>query len=74
MWTRIPHLMRLLLSSGFYHGSPRTIPLIAATIVGGGKEDRKDDFEFQMLYGVRTDLQRQLVPMATICASTSVWH
>jgi len=32
----------------------------------------KDDFEFQMLYGVRTDLQRRLGPGTAIAsASTS---
>ena len=36
--------------------------MIAATIrYAGSKGISKDDFEFQMLYGVRTDLQRQLV-------------
>src|SRR5260370_63893 len=56
-------LMQTLLSSGFYHGiathDPRTI---AATIRHAAAEQiSKDDFEFQMLYGVRTDLQRRLV-------------
>src|SRR5260370_32939256 len=55
-------LMQTLLSSGFYHGiathDPRTI---AATIRHAAAEQiSKDDFEFQMLYGVRTDLQRRL--------------
>jgi len=57
------HLMRLLLSSGFYHGIATHDPrMIAATIRWAAeKKISKDDFEFQMLYGVRTDLQRQLV-------------
>jgi len=57
------HLMRLLLSSGFYHGIATHDPrMVAATIRWAAeKKISKDDFEFQMLYGVRTDLQRQLV-------------
>ncbi len=36
--------------------------MIAQTIrFAAAKQISKDDFEFQMLYGVRTDLQRQLV-------------
>jgi len=36
--------------------------MIGATIrFAAAKQITKDDFEFQMLYGVRTDLQRQLV-------------
>jgi proline dehydrogenase len=36
--------------------------MIAKTIHWAAtKQISKDDFEFQMLYGVRTDLQRQLV-------------
>jgi proline dehydrogenase len=56
-------LMQILLSSGFYHGIATHDPkMIAATIRHAAKENiSKDDFEFQMLYGVRTDLQRQLV-------------
>jgi proline dehydrogenase len=56
-------LMQMLLSSGFYHGIATHDPLmIAATIrYAAAKQISKDDFEFQMLYGVRTDLQRRLV-------------
>ena len=56
-------LMQMLLSSGFYHGIATHDPLmIAATIRhAAAKLISKDDFEFQMLYGVRTDLQRRLV-------------
>jgi proline dehydrogenase len=56
-------LMRLLLPSGFYHGIATHDPkMIAATIRWAAeKQISKDDFEFQMLYGIRTDLQRQLV-------------
>ncbi len=56
-------LMRLLLSSGFYHGIATHDPRIIAETIRCASEIKisKDDFEFQMLYGVRTDLQRQLV-------------
>jgi proline dehydrogenase len=56
-------LMQMLLSSGFYHGiATHDPPMIAATIRHAAvKQISKDDFEFQMLYGVRTDLQRRLV-------------
>ena len=56
-------LMRLLLPSGFYHGIATHDPkMIAATIrCAAEMKIAKQDFEFQMLYGVRTDLQRQLV-------------
>lgn len=56
-------LMRLLLPSGFYHAIATHDPaMIAETIrCAAEKKIAKDDFEFQMLYGVRTDLQRRLV-------------
>ncbi|MGB7439045.1 MAG: proline dehydrogenase family protein [Candidatus Acidiferrum sp.] len=56
-------LMKMLLSSGFYHAIATHDPrMIAATIRWAAeKKISKDDFEFQMLYGVRSDLQRQLV-------------
>ena len=56
-------LMQLLLSSGFYHGIATHDPkMIGATIrFAATKQISKDDFEFQMLYGVRTDLQKRLV-------------
>jgi proline dehydrogenase len=56
-------LMQMLLPSGFYHGIATHDPrMIAETIRWAAtKQISKDDFEFQMLYGVRTDLQRQLV-------------
>jgi proline dehydrogenase len=56
-------LMRILLPSGFYHAMATHDPrMIAETIrCAAEKQISKDDFEFQMLYGVRTDLQRQLV-------------
>ena len=56
-------LTQILLSSGFYHAIATHDPrMIAATIrYAASKGVSKDDFEFQMLYGVRTDLQRRLV-------------
>lgn len=56
-------LVRLLLPSGFYHGIATHDPaMISATIRSAAElKVSKDDFEFQMLYGVRTDLQRRLV-------------
>jgi proline dehydrogenase len=56
-------LMRMLLPSGFYHAMATHDPrMVAETIrCAAEKKISKDDFEFQMLYGVRTDLQRQLV-------------
>src|SRR5262249_16729404 len=55
--------VRLLLASGFYHGIATHDPrMIGATIRCAAEMNiAKDDFEFQMLYGVRTDLQRRLV-------------
>src|SRR5438309_3247089 len=56
-------LTRMLLPSGIYHGIATHDPkMIAATIrCASEKKISQSDFEFQMLYGVRTDLQRQLV-------------
>jgi proline dehydrogenase len=56
-------LMRMLLPSGFYHGIATHDPRMIAETIRCAAENNisKDDFEFQMLYGVRTDLQRQLV-------------
>ncbi len=55
-------VMRLLLFSGVYHGIATHDPrMIEATIDFAKREGiGKDAFEFQMLYGVRRDLQRQL--------------
>lgn len=55
-------VMQLLLSSGIYHGIATHDPrMIDATIAFAQKEGiGKEAFEFQMLYGVRRDLQRQL--------------
>lgn len=56
-------LMRLLLSEGTYPGiATHDERMIDATIAFAHREGiAKDRFEFQMLYGVRRDLQRQLV-------------
>lgn len=56
-------LTRLLLPSGFYHGIATHDPRMIAATIRSAAESKiaKDDFEFQMLYGVRTDLQRRLV-------------
>jgi proline dehydrogenase len=56
-------LVQMLLPSGIYHGIATHDPrMIAATIrCAAETKISKNDFEFQMLYGVRTDLQRQLV-------------
>ena len=55
-------VMQLLLSSGIYHGIATHDPkMIAATIDFVARNGvAKESFEFQMLYGVRRDLQRQL--------------
>jgi len=56
-------LMQLLLPSGIYHGIATHDPrMINATIAVAAQQGiGKDQFEFQMLYGIRSDLQRQLV-------------
>jgi len=55
-------VMQLLLSSGVYHGIATHDPkMIDATIDFAQREGiDKDAFEFQMLYGIRRDLQEQL--------------
>lgn len=55
-------VMQLLLSSGVYHGIATHDPkMIEATIAFAQREGiAKDAFEFQMLYGIRRDLQEQL--------------
>jgi proline dehydrogenase len=56
-------LMRLLLPSGIYHAMATHDPnMIDATIRFATEHGiAKDKFEFQMLYGIRTDLQSRLV-------------
>jgi proline dehydrogenase len=56
-------LMRILLKSGTYHGIATHDPkMIDATIAFARSEKiAADAFEFQMLYGVRRDLQQKLM-------------
>ncbi|MFZ3217367.1 MAG: proline dehydrogenase family protein [Candidatus Acidiferrales bacterium] len=56
-------LMKLLLPSGIYHGIATHDPaMIRATTDFVREQDiKRDRFEFQMLYGIRTDLQQKLV-------------
>jgi proline dehydrogenase len=56
-------LMQLLLPSGVYHAIATHDPnmIEATTRFAAEHEIAKDKFEFQMLYGIRTDLQRRLV-------------
>jgi proline dehydrogenase len=56
-------LVRMLLPSGFYHGIATHDPKMIGATIRCAAENKisKEDFEFQMLYGVRTDLQRRLV-------------
>jgi len=55
-------VMQLLLGSGIYHGIATHDPkMVDATISFASREGiGKEKFEFQMLYGIRRDLQRQL--------------
>lgn len=55
-------VMQVLLSSGVYHGIATHDPkMIDATVNFAQREGiGKDAFEFQMLYGIRRDLQEQL--------------
>jgi proline dehydrogenase len=55
-------VMQLLLASGTYHGIATHDPkMIDATIDFATREGiGKEQYEFQMLYGIRRDLQRQL--------------
>jgi proline dehydrogenase len=54
--------MKILLSSGVYHGiATHDERMIAATVEHAAREGvAKEAFEFQMLYGIRRDLQIQL--------------
>lgn len=56
-------LMQALLASGIYHGIATHDPrMIAETIrFAAAQRIAKNQFEFQMLYGIRTDLQRMLI-------------
>ena len=55
-------VMKVLLSSGIYHGIATHDPkMIEATIDFAQREGiSKEAFEFQMLYGIRRDLQEKL--------------
>jgi proline dehydrogenase len=55
-------VMQLLLASGVYHGIATHDPkMIDATVEFAQREGiGKEQFEFQMLYGIRRDLQEQL--------------
>ncbi len=56
-------LMKVMLPSGIYHALATHDPnMIAETIRFASEQGiAKDKFEFQMLYGIRTDLQSHLV-------------
>jgi proline dehydrogenase len=56
-------LMKILLPSGTYHALATHDPkMIEAAIRFAAEQNiTKDKFEFQMLYGIRTDLQNRLV-------------
>jgi proline dehydrogenase len=57
------HLTKLLLGSGVYHGiaTHDEAMIEAATQYAAEQSIDRDSFEFQMLYGVRRDLQKKLV-------------
>jgi proline dehydrogenase len=56
-------VMKILLPSGIYHGIATHDPrmLDATKRFAAEQGIRNDQFEFQMLYGIRTDLQEQLI-------------
>jgi proline dehydrogenase len=56
-------LMRILLGSGMYHAIATHDPKMidATTTFAAESGIAKDRYEFQMLYGIRTDLQSRLV-------------
>lgn len=56
-------VMKILLSSGIYHGLATHDPEMHEATKKFAEEQRirTDQFEFQMLYGIRTDLQEQLI-------------
>ena len=62
-------LMKILLMSGTYHGiATHDEKMIRATIEFARKERvAAESFEFQMLYGVRRDLQKRLVKEGWRC-------
>jgi len=56
-------LMKILLKSGIYHGLATHDEKIIREAQGFALQEQipRDSFEFQMLYGIRRDLQRSLV-------------
>ena len=56
-------LMKILLPSGVYHGIATHDPAMIDATKDFAREQniKRDQFEFQMLYGIRTDLQEKLV-------------
>jgi proline dehydrogenase len=56
-------LMKILMKSGIYHGLATHDENIIkqAQAFAAGEKLSRDSFEFQMLYGIRRDLQRRLV-------------
>ena len=56
-------LMKILLPSGIYHGIATHDPAMIQATKDFAREKNigRDQFEFQMLYGIRIDLQEQLV-------------
>ena len=57
------NLMKLILPSGIYHGIATHDPAMIQATKDFVREKNigREQFEFQMLYGIRTDLQQQLV-------------
>jgi proline dehydrogenase len=62
-------LMKMLLKSGVYHGmATHDEKMIRATVdFARGEKIPATAFEFQMLYGIRSDLQRKLVQEGWRC-------
>jgi proline dehydrogenase len=57
------NLMKILLKSGIYHGIATHDPnmILATKQFAQAEKIDKTQFEFQMLYGIRRDLQQQLI-------------
>ncbi len=57
------HLMKMLLKSGIYHGIATHDESIIREVQAFATREKiaRDSFEFQMLYGIRRDLQQSLV-------------
>ena len=56
-------VMKLLLKSGIYHGLATHDETMIGEVMAFAIKEKiaRDSFEFQMLYGIRRDLQKQLV-------------